>query len=166
MICFFGGLDDDDDAEEETLVHRFCEFAMRTINRDMGPVFQQYVPLFDREGAEQTHEQYAAYLEYKQALQGHLETYASEQGYTDPVQFLNDLQASIAEDKAKAAEQHQRHMSQMKAQLQQQVGEGADQLFEQLSMFYQPDTADDLMQTVLEYGEYETFSKIMRMKVN
>jgi hypothetical protein len=177
-VMFFAlGLNPDGDPDEgrEGLTHRLCRFALKTINEDMSIVFDKFVPVFDQDARElqqqgETHAQYAAYKEYLDILEQRLVQFAAGEGYGggNAQEFLAALRQNVAEDKANAERQFQRTWQALKEQFSQVdgLGEDADEMLNQLREFYRPPTVEDLMQTVLNMMEYDTFSHLMRAKVH
>lgn len=173
MFFALGGGGDDD--VPEMLVHRLCKFAMKTINQDMSPLFEKFVPVFDQELVEmhhsgETHQQYAAYQEYLIVLEQHLVNFVAQEGYGggDAAAFLSTLRQQVAEDAANVELRFKRTWESLKNELGDlsELGGDRDELMEQLREFYRPPTVDDLMQTVLNMTEYATFSRLMRSKVH
>lgn len=173
MFLVLGNEGGDEDVPE-LLVHRLCKFALRTLNSDMGYLFEKFVPVFDQERGEmheqgETHAQYAAYQEYVSVLEQHLVRFVAEEGYGggDAAGFLATLRQQVAEDAANVELQFQKTWETMKTQLGDlsELGADSEEFLEQLREFYRPPTVQDLMQTVLNMTEYETFSHLMRAKV-
>jgi|Transcript_24937 hypothetical protein len=155
--------------------YRLCRFALKTINEEMGGVFEKFVPVFDQDAREfqqqgETHAQFTAYQEYLSILEQHLVRFAAAEGYGggNAAEFLEALRQNVAEDKANAEQEFQRTWQALKDQFSQLdgLGEDADVMLNQLREFYKPQTVEDLMQTVLNMLEYETFSQLMRAKVH
>lgn len=162
------------DGAPELLIHRLCKFALKTINSDMGYLFEKFVPIFDVDMGElgqqgETHEQYAAYREYTNVLEQHLVRFVAEEGYGggDVEAFLALLRQQVVEDAANVEQQFQKTWEAMKNQLgdMSELGPDSNEFMEQLRDFYRPPSVDDLMQTVLNMAEYQTFSLLMRRKV-
>lgn len=172
MLLVLGG--GGDDGAPELLVHRLCKFALKTINSDMGYLFDKFVPVFDQDMSElhqqgQTHQQYAAYQEYVGVLEQHLVNFVQQEGYGggDAAAFLALMRQQVAEDAANVELQFKKTWEAMKNQLGDisELGPDGDEFMQQLREFYKPPSVDDLMQTVLNMTEYETFSQLMRRKV-
>ncbi|CAJ1439453.1 unnamed protein product [Effrenium voratum] len=165
----------DDEAPKDTIAHRFCAFAMKTLNEDMDPLFERFLPLFDQDRLElaqqgETHEQYAAYREYVATLEENVSNFALQEGYSpgDASNFLRELQQAVEEDKVRAEKQVEAFLMHMEQQRKQKMGdappldEGEVQLMRKL---FRPQTVDDLMQMLLHMTEYTAFSSLMRAKV-
>lgn len=161
---------------QETLAHRFCAFAMKTLNEDMDPLFQRFLPMFDQDHRElvqqgETHEQYAAYREYVGNLEEHVSDFALQEGFSpgDGGSFLLELQKAIEDDKARAEKQVQAFLMHMEQQRRMKLGpeappmeEGEKELMKSL---FRPQTVEDMMQMLLHMTEYTAFSSLMRAKV-
>lgn len=161
---------------QETLAHRFCAFAMKTLNEDMDPLFQRFLPMFDQDHRElvqqgETHEQYAAYREYVGNLEEHVSDFALQEGFSpgDGGSFLLELQKAIEDDKAWAEKQVQAFLMHMEQQRRMKLGpeappmeEGEKELMKSL---FRPQTVEDMMQMLLHMTEYTAFSSLMRAKV-
>lgn len=171
-----------DDEEEEGLAHRLCAFIIKTINRDMNALFDKFVPVFDQDmesmvAQGETLEQYACYQEYLNVLQEYLSKFMLQEGYADVdsgVAILADLQKAVEQDKLHVEEQFRKTLAMIKAQrdyFREESGSPDDeddcenQMLDEFASFFKPETVDDFMQKVLHMTEYETFSSLMRMKV-
>eukprot|EP00435_Cladocopium_sp_Y103_P035220 s1158_g9.t1 len=167
---------EDEEEPQETLAHRFCAFAMKTLNEDMDPLFQRFLPIFDQDHREliqqgETHEQHAAYREYVGNLEEHVSDFALQEGFSpgDGGSFLLELQNAIEEDKARAEKQVQAFLMHMEQQRKMKLGpdappmeEGEKELMKSL---FRPQTVEDMMQMLLHMTEYTAFSSLMRAKV-
>jgi len=179
MILSLGpGLFGHDDEPEQTVAHRFFEFAMTTLNRDMEPSFERWLPLFDQERREieqqgQTHEQYAAYTEYAAELEQHMSRFAEEEGYNpgDGGNFLAALQDAIQTDKARAERQVEVFLQSLRDQRRQMLGDDApldeeeEEAMQMMKTLFKPQTVDDMITMLLHMTEYTAFSNLMRAKV-
>ncbi|CAK9006216.1 unnamed protein product [Durusdinium trenchii] len=166
----------DEEEPQETLAHRFCAFAMKTLNEDMDPLFQKFLPIFDQDHREllhqgETHEQYAAYREYVGNLEQHVSDFALQEGFNpgDGNGFLAELQNAIQEDKARAEKQVEAFLMHMEQQRKMKLGPEAPPLEEGekelMKALFKPQTVDDMMQMLLHMTEYTAFSSLMRAKV-
>jgi len=176
MLFALAGPGDDDEEPQETLAHRFCAFAMKTLNEDMDPLFQKFLPIFDQDRRElvqqgETHEQYAAYREYVGDLEQHVSEFALQEGFSpgDGGSFLAELQQAIEDDKVRAEKQVEAFLMHMEQQRRMKLGpeappmeEGERELMKSL---FKPQTVDDMMQMLLHMTEYTAFSSLMRAKV-
>eukprot|EP00930_Biecheleria_cincta_P023628 TRINITY_DN17041_c0_g1_i1.p1 TRINITY_DN17041_c0_g1~~TRINITY_DN17041_c0_g1_i1.p1 ORF type:complete len:532 (-),score=123.75 TRINITY_DN17041_c0_g1_i1:360-1889(-) len=163
--------------EDETncVAHRFISFTMKILNEDMDPLFEKWVPVFDQSLQEvqqqgETHEQYAAYKEYAEALEEHVARFAEQEGYSpgDGGNFLAALQTALDEDRARAEKQVEAFLEQMRQQRRQLTGsdqEADPEELAMLKMLFKPQTADDMLQMILHMTEYRSFSNLMRSKV-
>jgi hypothetical protein len=169
-------LDDDrhEQACETSIAHRFCAFAMRTLNEDLDPFFDRCLPLFEQsledvEVSGETLEQYAAYKEYVAALEEHCAKFAMEEGYGPGAggQFLQDLQKAIEEDRSKAELQVESFLEQMRQRRRVALGSDniSDDEIKMLRAMFKPQTVDDLIDILLHMTEYQSFSCLMRAKV-
>lgn len=162
--------------EDETncVAHRFISFTMKTLNEDMDPLFEKWVPVFEQTLQEvqqqgETHEQYAAYNEYLEALEEHVARFATQEGYSpgEGGNFLAALQSALDEDRARAEKQVESFLEQMRQQRRQLTGsdEADPEELAMLKILFKPQTADDMLQMILHMTEYRSFSNLMRSKV-
>eukprot|EP00434_Breviolum_minutum_P009183 symbB.v1.2.008090.t1/scaffold503.1/size194688/5 len=149
---------------------------MKTLNEDMDPLFQKFLPIFDQDRRElvqqgETHEQYAAYREYVGDLEQHVSEFALQEGFSpgDGGSFLAELQQAIEDDKVRAEKQVEAFLMHMEQQRRMKLGpeappmeEGERELMKSL---FKPQTVDDMMQMLLHMTEYTAFSSLMRAKV-
>merc|ERR1712060_870574 len=96
----------------------------------------------------------------------------AQEGYDDPegTALLAEIQRNCAEDKERAEKEMRSAMEAIKQQRRMLMGDcpmdaEEDAAMEQLATLFKPQTVEDLMQTVLHMTEYETFSALMRAKV-
>jgi len=167
---------EEDEENQDSLAHRFCAFALKTLNEDMDPVFTKHMAVFDQSRQEfeqqgETHEQYAAYTDYLATLEAHILNFALEQGYNpgDGGTFLAQMQQAIDEDKARAEKQVEVFLENMQRQRNQMLGPDAPPIDESelrmVKQLFKPQTVDDMMQMILHMTEYTAFSSLMRAKV-
>ncbi|CAE7294359.1 unnamed protein product [Symbiodinium pilosum] len=160
----------------EFIAHRFCAFALKTLNEDMDPLFEKFLSIFDQDAKEflqqgETHEQYAAYLEYTATLEEHASNFALQEGYSpgDAGTFLKQLQRAIEEDKVHAEKQVEAFLVHMEKQRRLKLGPDAPPMeqgeVELMKALFRPQTVEDMMEMLLHMTEYTSFSSLMRAKV-
>lgn len=159
---------------ETSIAHRFCAFAMRTLNEDLDAFFERCLPLFEQsleevEVSGETLEQYAAYKEYVAALEEHCAKFAMDEGYGPGAggQFLQDLQTAIEADRSKAEQHVESFLEQMRQRRRAALGSDNinDDEMKMLRAMFKPQTVDDLIDMLLHMTEYQSFSCLMRAKV-
>jgi len=165
-----------EETAKETVAHRFCAFALRTLNEDMDPLFEKFMPIFDQDVKEfvqqgETHEQYAAYREYVASLEEHASNFALQEGYSpgDAGSFLSELQRAIEEDKVRAEKQVEAFLVHMEQQRRMRLGPEAPPMeqgeVDLMKALFRPQTVEDMMEMLLHMTEYTSFSSLMRAKV-
>ncbi|CAE7200651.1 unnamed protein product [Symbiodinium sp. CCMP2456] len=152
------------------------EKALRTLNEDMDPLFEKFMPIFDQDVKEflqqgETHEQYAAYREYVASLEEHASDFALQEGYSpgDAGSFLSELQRAIEEDKVRAEKQVEAFLVHMEQQRRMRLGPEAPPMeqgeVDLMKALFRPQTVEDMMEMLLHMTEYTSFSSLMRAKV-
>ena len=133
--------------------------------------------------AGETLEQYEIFQEYEVLLDENLTEFVTKEGFKSVGACFNEISRLIEEDKEKKAEEMRKIQERLRkaqeALKQQQLeregksGEGSKNSDDNnqennpppLQFFYQPITLEQLINMVLNMAEYQTFSFMMRMKV-
>lgn len=147
-----------------SLVHRFAEFALTLINGKMEPIFAKHTKLFDQDWDEMTNrgetfEQWDAFKEYEAVLEKELRRFVLQEGYVNEREFMNEIVRLVEEDKVRVRKQLESLLQQLGALMNGQ--ESASPMV----MFYQPQGLEEMLNMVTNLAEYETFSMLMRARV-
>ncbi|GMI27977.1 hypothetical protein TeGR_g9634, partial [Tetraparma gracilis] len=155
--------------------------------------FEQDFDDYQKQG--ETLEQYSCYTEYKKALEEKLDVFVANENFDDEEECLLEIQRLVQEDLARNKAQMEKIMKNLlkaqkaaikairRAQAQERGeldnlssseeeeeeeekgGGGDDGGLPSMMVFFQPTTLEQLVDMVMNLGEYQTFSMMMRMKV-
>ncbi|CAJ1448168.1 unnamed protein product [Effrenium voratum] len=158
---------------EMGLAHRFISFAMKLLNDDLQEFYSRCLPIFDQEAADlqnhgHTHEQHAAFQEYTSMIEARLLEFCHQEGFGQDAQALfNELQRLLQKDQQHVAEHLQRVLADVerrKAELRSRAqDEGETE--QPLVLICKPAALSDLMNSLIQQLEYQSFSASMRYRV-
>jgi hypothetical protein len=169
------------------LVQRFVEFAFSMLHTKMDSFFERHAEQFDQEWddylqAGETLEQYDVFKEYEQLLDENLTEFVKKEGFGSVGACFREISSLVEKDKADK-EEEMRKIQERLREAQEALRRKQDALEGKtagekegdapaqssnpppLQFFYQPITLEQLINMVLNMAEYQTFSFMMRMKV-
>ena len=172
--------------EPPNLVQRFVEFAFSMLHTKMDSFFERHAEKFDQEWddylqAGETLEQYEIFQEYEELLDGNLTEFVKKEGFSSVGACFREISGLVEKDKQQKEEemrkiqerlkeaQEKMRRKQLEAEGKTAEGKSSDDVDDEppppLQFFYQPITLEQLINMVLNMAEYQTFSFMMRMKV-
>ncbi|CAD7965738.1 unnamed protein product [Amoebophrya sp. A120] len=124
---------------QKSAAHRFCQFAMNLVNRELEPLFESCIPYFEQAQSElnngqgETLEQYSCYQKYIEVLEQKLTefvktelNYDTEQNPNAAAEFLQQLQAAMEKDKEEVSREFEQFLADYKQQVLAQFGYNND----------------------------------------
>mmetsp|Transcript_9653 Transcript_9653/g.18374 ORF Transcript_9653/g.18374 Transcript_9653/m.18374 type:complete len:227 (-) Transcript_9653:153-833(-) len=173
---------------DSTVLTRFVEFGLHTINVTLEPILKDHLSKFrgNNDGCQYTIEQYEVYKQFEARLASEIEAFVEKEGFESAVDCVETIRRLAEEDKERYAREMKQQMEQLdafvkkakEAEVKQQLkAEGQEFLdaggeekentaMDQipLMVFYQPQSVDELLNTMLELAEYEGFAKMMKVR--
>ena len=100
-LSLFGG----DADEENSIVHRFFNFAMGTVNITMNPFFERHIDAFDDlddvSAKGESLEQWDIYKSYEAELETHFAKFVEREGFASAQACFDEIQRVVEADRAK-----------------------------------------------------------------
>lgn len=146
------------------MVIELLEFAMKFVNVELSPFFDEHCHLWDYDddelkalfsGGGESLRQHDVYRDYVQLVNARMDDFVSTSGYASQKDVFAAVEAAVEKDR----EQRNRLMEEIQAMFRGSKDEAPRMIFSQ------PVGLEFLLESVLNIGEYDTLRMMMIMKV-